>query len=662
MKTAATLYLHAGLCILTADLKSKKPAMGRWKKYQDRLPTDIELNAWLTNHPSALCIVTGTVSGNLELMDFDDHGRAYEPWRAAVEAQEPGLADHLVVERSQSGGIHVIYRCEAPVDGNRKLAMMVTTEGEMKALIETRGQGGYFLCSPTPGYELQQGDFHHIQTITEDEREILLRAAIGLSEFSPPPVEPARTKSTGKLPASLRPGDDFNERGDVAALLHQHGWTCTRSGENSYWRRPHKDHGHSATLKDRVFYVFSSSAAPFEPNTAYSPFAVFTWLTCGPEKWKGAAEQLRRQGYGEPASRPQDQVDISGIVGEKVEPTPAQRPGFMTARELVLSYPQLREPIIDRLFRRGEMMNLIAAPKIGKSWLALDMAVAVGTGRPWLSTFQTQQGRVLILDNELHRETLANRLPRVAAARNLRLDDYGDTVLVDTARGRNLDVHALRNYFLRFQPGYLQLVILDAFYRFLPIGVDENSNADLTGLFNEIDVLADRLGCAFCLIHHTSKGSQSLKAITDVGSGAGAQARATDCHAVLRPHEEDKAVVFDAAVRSFPPVEPLVLRWDFPVWQPAPDLDPVRLAEGRRKKKAEPAKPSKPMWTTEDFIEAFATASPKTRAQIMANALAGGVSQRTAEMLLTAAIDGGLLFRWTTDDERKPAYASVKQS
>ena len=61
----------------------------------------------------------------------------------------------------------------------------------------------------------------------------------------------------GASPCADRPGDDFNQRGDVRAVLAQAGWTLAREGSNEYWRRPGKDSGWSATLRDRVFYVFT---------------------------------------------------------------------------------------------------------------------------------------------------------------------------------------------------------------------------------------------------------------------------------------------------------------------------------------------------------------------------------------------------------------------
>jgi hypothetical protein len=124
-------------------------------------------------------------------------------------------------------------------------------------------------------------------------------------------------------------------------------------------------------------------------------------------------------------------------------------------------------------------------------------------------------------------------------------------------------------------------VVIDAFYRALPAGIDENANGDMTDIYNAIDEYAARLDCSFVLIHHASKGNQSGKAITDVGAGAGAQSRATDTHLILRPHAEQNVVVLDAAVRSWAPIDPICLKWEWPCWRLAPDLDPADLHTGK---------------------------------------------------------------------------------
>jgi len=325
-------YLRAGLCVLPARRDQKRPTIS-WKPYQKRLPTENEVQAWFSNAPSALCVLAGEVSGHLELIDFDLGGERFDPWRDKVRAAAPGLLERLVVSETQSGGRHVAYRCPSGISGNLKLAQRRLPDGQTVTLIETRGEGGLFLCAPTAGYRLIQGDLCDPPVVSEDERDALLACAWELNECppevvdGPPKGDPlpknaeisahgATGAATGPT-GSLLPGEDFTARGDVRAVLQKHGWTLAKPGENEYWRRPGKATGTSATLKDRVFYVFSSNAAPFEPQKAYSPFAVYAALEHA-GKYPDAARALRLEGYGSDAVDPG--VDISAIVAGSAGP------------------------------------------------------------------------------------------------------------------------------------------------------------------------------------------------------------------------------------------------------------------------------------------------------------------------------------------------------
>jgi len=331
MRDVARTYLDAGLCVLPARRAEKRPAVGAWRQYQKRLPTQAEVDAWFANGPDALCIVAGAVSGNNELIDFDQRAELFDAWRDKVRAAAPGLLERLVLSKTQSDGRHAYYRFEGEVCGNMKLAQRPGPDGRPETLIETRGEGGLYLCAPTPGYEILQGDLANPPVLTAAERDILLRCAWELNEYVPPvvdgptratPVGPplapgadgAASSAGGPSGPGLRPGDDFIARGDVRAILAKHGWVYVRGEENEQWRRPGKETGMSATLKDNVFYVFSSNAAPFEPNEAYSPFAVYTRLEHGGD-WEQAASALRAEGYG--SDEPDDgDVDVTAIVAE----------------------------------------------------------------------------------------------------------------------------------------------------------------------------------------------------------------------------------------------------------------------------------------------------------------------------------------------------------
>jgi len=653
----ARQYQQAGLSVLPANRSEKRPALAGWKDYQSRLPTEAEVMAWFANAHDALCLVTGAVSGNLELLDFDNGGELFNRWSELVEAEMPGLMGRLVVETSQSGGWHVIYRCEEKVCGSVHLAQRLVPTPDDKpitlvgktyrprrnasggyevilTLIETRGEGGLFLCHPTPGYEIQQGEIAEPPLLTAEERDVLLEAAWSLNELIPSPV--AVPSDPQPHNQGERPGDAFNARGDVTALLVQHEWTLVRDGENQYWRRPGKTKGWSATLKDRVFYVFSSNAAPFDGPKAYGPFAVYTMLEHNGDYTK-AASALRTQGYGSSSSSTPSSSPMAPLDGT----TPSLIPEPLTVRELVGRYPKLREPIIHGLLREGETMNLISAPKMKKSWLVTDLALAVVTGRDWLGQFKCERGEVLILDNELHGETSANRIPKVANARGIAWDAYADRVRVLNLRGCLQDVFSLGAYFQTLKPGRFKVIVLDAFYRFMPRDMDENDNGTMASLYNHIDRYADMLGCSFVLIHHTSKGNQSGKNVTDVGAGAGSQSRATDTHMVLRAHEEEDAVVLDAAVRSWPPCLPRCLRWSHPIWNPADELNPEELRVDKGKKKAE----KKDEWTSDAFAQTFIDTEPVSRTAILSRATKAGLSNWSAERLLRYAESEGLVAR-----------------
>ncbi|MBI1374081.1 MAG: AAA family ATPase [Phycisphaera sp.] len=643
LRDTAILYQQAGLAVLPARRAEKRPAVGSWKQYRDRPPTADEVSAWFANNHDALCVLCGRASLNTEIIDFDAAGELFAAWWDRIP---PELRDRLVVEQTPSGGYHVIYRSEAEICGNLKLAQRHDGQ-KVVTLIETRGEGGLFLCAPTSGYELIQGDLCDLPVLTEAERDTLLQAAWELNEFVPPAIDGPNhgVHSTPLGETAVRPGDDFNTRGDVRAVLERCGWSCVRGGENEYWRRPGKSHGWSGTLKDGVFYVFSANAAPFEPNRAYSPFAVYAHLEHGGD-YTRAASALRSQGYG--SSPPTTSLGGSA-TGPPAAPQPQLEP--LTVRALVAEFPALRRPVIHGLLREGETMNLIASPKTGKSWLVTDLAISVATGRDWLGQFRCERGDVLILDNELHGETSAHRIPKVAVARQVPVDAYADRVWVQNLRGHLQDVFSLGAYFQSLEPGRFKVIILDAFYRFMPRDMDENDNGTMASLYNHLDRYADRLGCSFVLIHHTTKGNQSAKSVTDVGAGAGSQSRATDTHMVLRPHEEDDAVVVDAAVRSWPPVAPRCLRWSFPVWSPADDLDPAQLRSDGGRKRSE----KKDEWSPESFVEAFVDDEPATRSAIISKAIRAGLSRWAADNLLRTADSDGLVLRHGTGKRNQPS-------
>ena len=660
LNKVAQNYLHAGLCVLPAIRAEKRPAIGKWKQFQQRIPTSAELSSWSWN--DGLCIICGKVSGNLEIIDFDGGGELLPAWLKSIPND---LRERLVIESTPSGGCHVIYQCDVPISGNLKLAQR-KTDDKVHTLIETRGEGGLFLCAPTLGYELKQGDIANLPILTETERDVLLEAAWQLNEYeseaSATGANVSRTSANNSDMCELsshsgqcasdhshnttwrtdRPGDDFNKRGDVREWLRKHDWVLDQPGENERWRRPGKSVNHSATLKNGVFSVFSTNAHPFEAQKYYSPFHVYTLLEHGGD-FTAAARALSELGYGCDDTASNDDVDLTGILNQcanskTTESTSDDKLPIVRLKDLITTFNGLHKPIVHGMLREGETMNIIASPKMGKSLLVSGLAISIATGMDWFG-MNVEQGQVLHIDNELHVPTITDRYLKITKAMNLPHHLFSDNIDIVCHRGKLKDLVAMGSMFDKIEPGQYKLIIIDAFYRALPQDTDENDNGAIASLYNRIDHYAAKLQCAFAMIHHTSKGNQSGKAVTDVGAGAGSQSRAADTHLVIRPHEEDDIVVLEAAVRSWPAMPPKALRLEWPLFVPTEEVDTSALM-GSAKPKSQ-AQPKLSEITLEQFVDqCIAINDPCSRQSVVYEAAQQlKLSERKADEMLGLAIE-----------------------
>ena len=299
-------FIDAGISIIPTT-SDKLPFFqllpnNKWDEFQRRLPTPKEIAKWQQYKSISIAIVCGEVSGNLEVIDIDNHkGNAdatYNDFKEIVESYSSTLWNSLIVEKSQSGGYHIIYRFDGKSEGSKKLALQYI-DNKKDTFIETKGEGGYVIVSPSPGYSLMQGSFTHITTLSNDDRYFLLQVAKSFNEiteevsYNPPSVI---TNTNNDNTNTTRPGDKLNDIGDHRELLLNAGWTLlsTTSKGTELWRRPGKNRGISATYNHipNRFYVFSTNADPFENNRVYDKFAIYTMLNYNGD-WKQAARHIK---------------------------------------------------------------------------------------------------------------------------------------------------------------------------------------------------------------------------------------------------------------------------------------------------------------------------------------------------------------------------------
>lgn len=325
LKQEAARLSESGLNVLPATKSLKRPN-GSWREYREKRRAVDEA----FDHCSALAVVCGAISGNVEIIDFDTGAVDFDNWAERVAELDADAAKTLfscVLETTQSGGKHLAYRCETAVDGNLKLTTR-TVDGAAKTTIETRGEGGIVIVAPTSGYTVVRGDWAALPVVSAATRCVFLDAARSLSDAPKEPpktprVEPRAIDDNGDSIA-----DWMRTQGIIPRLLTANGWRYVETrGDNEHWRRPGKNDGVSGTLnlEKLCFYVFSSNAAPLEPNRAYSALQLAATFEFGGDE-KAAARHY--------ADERDATTAVSSLPDIIVEPTkrkaakPKERPAF----------------------------------------------------------------------------------------------------------------------------------------------------------------------------------------------------------------------------------------------------------------------------------------------------------------------------------------------
>ena len=307
-------------------------------------------------------------------------------------------------------------------------------------------------------------------------------------------------------------------------------------------------------------------------------------------------------------------------------------PIILTPPDLAKGPPTLRPPVVDGLFRRGEVVNWIASPKVGKTWMLYRLLLAICTGSEWLGRKCTK-GRVLLIDNELHPETGLQRLHKVATGVGADLGAVDASMRCAWLRGASAGLEQIEAA-VRAEPrGTYAVIALDAFYRLIPKGTDENANGDMVQIYNHLDRIAAAAGASIINVHHASKGDQSQKGTTDVGSGAGAISRAVDTHIVYLRHATEGCVTMRAVCRSFAPPKATVLRVSPPDVTVEADLDPDDL--WTPKKAAQSARRD---WTPEEFAAAFVDGTA-SKGEVLDRAMGHMIPKAVARQLLESCIE-----------------------
>jgi RecA-family ATPase len=200
-------------------------------------------------------------------------------------------------------------------------------------------------------------------------------------------------------------------------------------------------------------------------------------------------------------------------------------------------------PVLDFLFpgfRMGRVGGLVSAGGIGKSMLALELAVAVACPLKeanLLGIEVPEHGRVLYLSGEDDIEEFQNRMHSIHKI--LELSGKGEEIVAHLQQ--NLEIVDLEDsprdfleyaVFEKFNSWAkdVRLVIIDTLSMFH--SGDENSNTEMSKLISLFKLIAKRNGCCVLYLHHTSKGMAKDNRQDEQQSTRGASALVDNCRMI----------------------------------------------------------------------------------------------------------------------------------
>jgi hypothetical protein len=205
--------------------------------------------------------------------------------------------------------------------------------------------------------------------------------------------------------------------------------------------------------------------------------------------------------------------DVAAALGRSAEGgDAAERPFFMSAGELFAMPDERPEWLVRNLVLDGGIGLIGAEPKIGKTWIATEIAVAVASGTPVFGKYAAKPGRVMYFYTEDMREAVRSHLLALCAGRGMSPRAVASTLYCQP-RGRSIDLSkpddVARLVASARVAGGCKLMVLDPL-RNVHEG-EEDSSDSMAVVFKHVRLISVLLGCTVLLVHHAKKASEATR-------------------------------------------------------------------------------------------------------------------------------------------------------
>lgn len=258
-----------------------------------------------------------------------------------------------------------------------------------------------------------------------------------------------------------------------------------------------------------------------------------------------------------------------------VEGASDELPNLTYLSDVLDNPPKVPEELISGVLRCGHKMLISGSSKAGKSFLLMELAVALSEGTKWLG-FSCKKSKVLYVNLEIDSASCIARFIEIYKALKIK-PKYASDVVIWNLRGHAVPLDKLVPKLLRrIANQHFDAVIIDPIYKV--ITGDENNASEMGAFCNQFDKICNETGCATIYCHHHSKGAQGFKKAMDRASGSGVFARDPDAQLDMIQLETDSEFInsyadnlsdtawrLECSLREFPNFKPKNFWFQYPI-------------------------------------------------------------------------------------------------
>lgn len=174
-----------------------------------------------------------------------------------------------------------------------------------------------------------------------------------------------------------------------------------------------------------------------------------------------------------------------------------------SGRQLLLKPDLPVQWLIESIWTDKSRGIIAGNPGVGKTWLALDMLIAVCTGLLCLDHYAVKKSPVLLIEEEASEQNLSRRVRAMVKGRGLKETDMDDFYHITRQYARiPRDTDEIISIILANR---IKFIVFDSMRRFHT--AKENSADEMQPILDSFAKISDKGVCSVAIIHHLSKSN-----------------------------------------------------------------------------------------------------------------------------------------------------------